>query len=78
MGMTRQIGQVTAIERTIPFTGHIQHNDYIRTLAISVAQKLNIHTVNYNNARPTVGAINTAIENAGYNTEVQSMLQKTT
>lgn len=52
LGLKREIGQVTHPERNINFTGIVQHNDYIKTLAMAIAEKLALHKHNYNIAPP--------------------------
>ena len=53
LGLKRDIGTYSHPERTIQFTGMVQHNEYIKTLAMAIAEKLALHKHNYNIAPPT-------------------------
>lgn len=48
----RVIGTTEIQERTINFTGLVQHNDNVRELGYQVANMLQIHKINYNYALP--------------------------
>lgn len=52
IGFERQIGNTKLMERSINFTGLVQHNEMTKALGISVAKMLNMHKVNYNFALP--------------------------
>ena len=52
IGFERTIGQTKPMERSINFTGIVQHNEMTKALGISVAKMLNMHKVNYNFALP--------------------------
>lgn len=55
-GFERSLGTVNVRERSITFApAIIQHNAYIRDMAVKVAQNLQLHTVNYDYAPPTFG-----------------------
>ena len=69
IGFERTIGQVKHPERTINFSGIVQHNDYIKSLAMSVAEQLSLHKHNYNIAPPGRSAISKDISELGLWTE---------
>ena len=52
IGFERQIGNTKTMERSINFTGLVQHNEMTKALGISVAKMLKMHMVNYNFALP--------------------------
>ena len=52
IGFERTIGTVKPIERTVSFNAIVQHNPYIKSLAIAIAEKLQLHQHNYNVAPP--------------------------
>jgi len=52
IGFERTIGTTKIMERSINFTGLVQHNEMTKALGISVAKMLNMHKVNYNFALP--------------------------
>lgn len=52
IGFERNIGNTKMMERSINFTGLVQHNEMTKALGISVAKMLNMHKVNYNFALP--------------------------
>lgn len=73
IGFQRVIGTNETKERTIPFTGMVQHNENTRELAYQVAMMLNLHKINYDFAlpgeagviKPQNGAITEAISKLG-------------
>lgn len=69
IGFERTIGQVKHPERTINFSGIVQHNDMIKALAMSVAEQLALHKHNYNIAPPGRNIISKDIADLGLWTE---------
>ena len=65
LGLKRDIGTYSHPERTIQFTGMVQHNEYIKTLAMAIAEKLALHKHNYNIAPPTHSTIEKNITGLG-------------
>lgn len=56
LGLERSLGNVKAPERQVTFgTAIVQHNPYIRRMAVRVAEKLQLHKHNYDYAPPTFG-----------------------
>lgn len=47
IGFERTIGQIKSPERSINFTGIVQHNSYIKAVAIEIAKRLRLHVHNY-------------------------------
>lgn len=60
IGFERSIGQTKPMERSINFSGLVQHNEMTKALGISVAKMLNMHKVNYNFALPGLAGSTTA------------------
>ena len=52
IGFERTIGTVKPLERTINFTGIVQHNAQTKAIGIEIARKLNLHVHNYDNTNP--------------------------
>ena len=65
IGFQRQIATVTHPERTIPMTGIVQHNDYIKTIAMTIAEQLALHKHNYNVAPPYKDRVDKSISEMG-------------
>lgn len=65
IGFQRQLGTTETKERSINFTGIVQHNNNTKELGIRVMKMLGLHRINYNNALPGLtGSVNpnTAIQ----------------
>ena len=62
IGFDRQLGTVTIPERSINFTGIVQHNNNTKELGIRMMKLLGLHRINYSNALPGVtGSVNPAV-----------------
>ena len=62
IGFDRQLGTTTVPERSINFTGIVQHNNNTKELGIRVMKLLGLHAINYSNALPGVtGSINPSV-----------------
>ena len=75
IGFQRSIGQSKALDRTVTFTGHVQHNERIRDLGINIAKDLKKQKVNYRRTKPTVSAVHESIADSGIKSEVDSLLK---
>lgn len=64
IGFERTINQTTIKERTIEFTGLVQHNENTRELGYRVAEMLALHKINYNFALPGLAGV-TNLEGTG-------------
>lgn len=61
IGFQRQLGTSEHKERTINFTGIVQHNNNTKELGIRTMKMLGLHRINYNNALPGLtGSVNPA------------------
>lgn len=70
IGFQRQLGTSETKERSINFTGIVQHNNNTKELGIRVMKMLGLHRINYNNALPGLtGSVNP-------NTAIQEDLKK--
>ena len=74
IGFKREIGTYSHPERNIQFTGMVQHNDYIKTLAMTIAERLALHKHNYNLAPPFRKAVDKNIEGIGLGMEHQERM----
>ena len=67
------------MDRTIPFTGLVQHNENTKWLAQEMASILQFHKVNYNKAIAGPGGsaqqIQDNIPNSGVNAEMERILK---
>lgn len=71
IGFQRVIGTVQHPERTIPMTAIVQHNDYIKTIAMTIAEQLALHKHNYNIAPPYRNRVDKSISEMGLYVEHQ-------
>lgn len=69
IGFERTIGTVKHPDRSISMTGIVQHNDYIKTLAMTIAEQLALHKHNYNIAPPYRKAVDKSIREIGLHVE---------
>lgn len=70
IGFERTIGTTQTKERSISFTGVVQHNNNTRDLGIAVAKMLSLHRINYNYSLPGMaGTVNPA---ASIQSEIRS------
>ena len=65
IGFERTIGTVKVPERSVSFQAIVQHNPFIKALAIKMAEKLQLHVHNYNVAPPNKLMVDQAIEGFG-------------
>ena len=52
IGFQRQLGTSETKERSVNFTGIVQHNNNTKLLGVNVMKMLQLHKINYNNALP--------------------------
>lgn len=65
IGFERTLGTTQLRERTVTFTGLVQHNENTRELGYRIAELLQLHKINYNFALPGVAGeadVDSAIE----------------
>lgn len=78
-GLERSHGTTKVMDRTIPFTGLVQHNENTKWLAQEMASILQFHKVNYNKAIAGPGGsaqqIQDNIPNSGVNAEMERILK---
>jgi hypothetical protein len=65
IGFERTIGTVKVPERTIAFHAIVQHNPYIKSLAIAMADKLQLHIHNYNVTPPNMLSVDRRLSGLG-------------
>lgn len=71
IGFERTLNQTTVKERSITFTGLVQHNENTRELGYRVAKMLELHRINYNNALP--GLTGSVVADEAIQQEIRSM-----
>ena len=59
VGFERNIGQSKLVERSITFSGIVQHNDNTRETGRQVAKMLQLHRINYDFSLPGLSGIST-------------------
>lgn len=75
LGLERQISQSKAMERTVTFTGHVQHNRATRELGIKIATELKLAKINYYTAaRTPIDAVDEGIVDTGLQAEAETLL----
>lgn len=70
IGFERTIGNVKVMERSIPFHAIVQHNPYIKSLAMAIAEKLQLHVHNYNVAPPNKLSVDRHLSELGLEGEM--------
>lgn len=70
IGFERTIGTVKVPERSIPFNAIVQHNPYIKSLAMAMASKLKLHVHNYNVAPPNKLTVDRHLSGLGLDGEM--------
>lgn len=76
IGFERTIGTVKPLERSIPFTGIVQHNIQTKAIAIEIAEKLKLHVHNYDLAPVHKRSIDEMLADTGYEKEMSDMRQE--
>lgn len=78
LGIERTHGTTKPMERSIPFTGLLQHNANTKWLGQELAELMQFHKVNYDKAIAGPGAsastLNNLIPTAGVNNEMKTVL----
>lgn len=75
LGIERQISTSKAMERTVTFTGHVQHNRATRELGIKIATELNLAKIQYyTQAGTSLSAVDEGIADTGLKAEADSLL----
>ena len=69
-------GQVELAERTIPFTGVLQHNLNTKRVAMDVAEIIGMHRVDYNTSVPIASKISSKLNNQGIQAEVAKAVKE--
>lgn len=70
IGFERTIGTVKPLERSINFTGIVQHNTQTKALGIKIAEKLKLHVHNYDSVNPHRQEIDNNLNGLGYEFEM--------
>lgn len=65
LGIERNIGQAQTRERSITFSAIAHHNPYIKILAKGIAERLNLHKVNFDMAPPNRSTMDSGLEENG-------------
>lgn len=74
LGLERTISTHKVMERNINFSAIVQHNDYIRALAKTIAGDLQLVKANYNLARSGSGEVNSILADTGLAQEAEEAI----
>lgn len=75
LGLERQIATSKTMDRTVVFTGHIQHNKKTRELGVEIASIMQAAKARYGgNRAPYYNTVESAIDNNGLRAEVEKLL----
>lgn len=77
-GLQKEMGQSVRPDRTIQFSGIIQHNASTKAMAISVANLYGLHRVDPDSAPAVVSDANAIVANSGLKAGVDAIINKTT
>jgi hypothetical protein len=76
LGLERQIATSKTMERTVTFTGHIQHNDVTRGLGVEIAKTMNAAKMAYAGGRkPYYAAMEKELTSSGLKAEIDKLLK---
>lgn len=70
IGFERIIGTVKPLERSVTFTGIVQHNAQTKAIGMEIAEKLSLHVHNYDAADPHKLSIDQNLSRMGYEKEM--------
>lgn len=73
IGLERSHGTTKIMDRTIPFTGIVQHNERTREIGYILADALQMQKINFNNATPGATEVDKALSNVGLEKELEDM-----
>jgi hypothetical protein len=71
IGFERTIGTVKPLERSISFTGIVQHNAQTKAIGMAIAEKLKLHVHNYDVTDPHKSKIDEYLDRHGLDYERQ-------
>jgi hypothetical protein len=71
LGMERQIAQSKAMERTVTFTGHVQHNKATRALGVKIATELKLAKIRYEYMPASMSSVDEGIKDSGLKKEAE-------
>lgn len=78
LGIERQIATTKVVDRTIPFSALVQHNDYVRKVAVDMATKLQLQKVNYNWSRTGTSTVQSSISDSGLQKQANEAISNNT
>lgn len=70
LGAKMEVGTSEIKERTVPFTGIVQHNAQTVKVGVQVAHMLNLHKINYDFAAPVSDSLEDSLAAAGIGREI--------
>jgi len=78
IGMKKEIGTSESPERSFDFNGILQHNSNVFSAAIAIAEVLQLHKANFQNATPIATAIEDSSKDLGIEAEMTEILSEFT
>lgn len=74
LGIKREIGTSEVIERSVDFSGIVQHNSAVYNAAVAIAETLQLHKANWTFATPVATEIESRASNLGVQAELTEIL----
>ena len=74
LGLKREIGSSESPERSIDFSGIVQHNSSVFKAAVAIAENLQLHKANFQYAEPVARAIESNAQGLGVSKEIQEIM----
>jgi len=73
IGMEKNIATSKSPDRTIAFSGMLQHNQAVRNIGKAIATELQLHKVDLNLLPPTYSQVSDAIKSSGISKELSNL-----
>lgn len=74
LGMVREIATSHSPERSIDFSGIVQHNSAVYDAAVAIAKTLSLHKANFQLATPVATQVEDGIANMGVQAEIEEIM----
>lgn len=77
LGLGRELGSYKTMDRAIPYTGYLIHNDQVRAIGRKIVETLGIRRANYMRMSPGVTTVDGTIRDAGLKRDLNAILATT-
>lgn len=75
LGLEKTVSASKNMERTIPFTGFVVHNDFTREYGKYVAKQIGLADINYNTKSVSIPEVSGILADSGLKSEVSNILE---